>query len=203
MADETQWDVLWETGETFWEKHGSPPALMALLRNPNVAHVLKGRGLVPGCGSGHDAISLAEIPTMTEVIGLDIVDKAIEKARKKAKSQSNLSFVNGDFFTYVDANSFDVIIDHTFLCALPPARRQQWADKINALLRPGGALVTYIFPLATHKGGPPFAVSLETYDQLLGNAFEKIHEEDVPRRFHTWMSTVGERVAVFRKRTPA
>jgi hypothetical protein len=56
---------------------------------------------------------------------------------------------------------------YTFLCALPPARRGEWASKMASLLRPGGLLLTLQYPLPPpaelaagtvnwHKG-PPFA----------------------------------------------
>lgn len=51
-----------------------------------------------------------------------------------------------------------------------PLCRQQWASSWAAALRPGGTLITLIFPIdpaADPAVGPPFPVSPELYQQLL------------------------------------
>ncbi len=57
-----------------------------------------------------------------------------------------------------------------FLCALPPAQRQAWAEAWATLVKPGGQLVTLIFPVDPEKprdSGPPFPVTPELYADLL------------------------------------
>src|SRR5690349_19537326 len=51
----TEWENRYQKGETPWEKGEAHPALISFLRRTPVA----GRGLVPGCGSGHDVRALA------------------------------------------------------------------------------------------------------------------------------------------------
>lgn len=57
--------------------------------------------------------------------------------------------------------------DYTFMCALEPSIRGQWAQKMADLVAPGGLLLTLIFPICEKEGGPPFKVSLEVYRELL------------------------------------
>jgi hypothetical protein len=93
-----------------------------------------------------------------------------------------------DFFTFTEHDLsgtgsteiplFDAAFDYTFLCALPPSWRSKWAHRMGKIIRPGGMLVTLMFPISTHEGGPPFAVSPELYRSLLGDQFEEIEISD-------------------------
>ena len=48
-----------------------------------------------------------------------------------------------DFFTHAPAEGlYDVVYDCTFLCAIPPARRNDWAAAYARLLRPGGGVTS-------------------------------------------------------------
>lgn len=49
--------------------------------------------------------------------------------------------------------------------------RPSWAEKMPSLLRPGGYLLTLMYPISDHQGGPPFAVSEELYHELLDSRF--------------------------------
>ena len=68
-------------------------------------------------------------------------------------------------------------IQNRFLCAHPLAMREQWAKRMSELVRPGGYLVCLAFPLDDHEGGPPFALCIDTYHQLLQSSFELLSDE--------------------------
>jgi hypothetical protein len=57
--------------------------------------------------------------------------------------------------------------DYTFLCALHPSMRADWASAWARALAPGAALVTLIFPVDEREGGPPWAVTPQLYKDLL------------------------------------
>lgn len=82
------------------------------------------------------------------------------------------SFLNEDFFTWEPAEKFDLIVDYTyvynldlcflfiqydftlyicisrsFFCAFEPAVRPLWAQRMEKLLKPGGELITLMFPV--------------------------------------------------------
>ena len=49
-----------------------------------------------------------------------------------------------------------------------PATREQWAETWGRWLKPGGELVTLMFPVEPEgREGPPWPVPLQLYDQLL------------------------------------
>lgn len=88
---------------------------------------------------------------------------------------------------------------HRFFVAIPPVRRSDWGKQMSALLKPGGYLITLIFPLNQPEDaeGPPHHVKPEHYATVLGDGWEKvldrIPENSIPQH-------VGrERLVVYRK----
>jgi len=72
-----------------------------------------------------------------------------------------------DFFNYSVESHFDFIYDYAFLCAIEPNLRQLWTEKMSKLLKPGGTLMTVIFPIGGEENkGPPFTLSLEEVKHL-------------------------------------
>ena len=72
---------------------------------------------------------------------------------------------------------FDLIYDYTFLCAIEPARRAHWRDRVHSLLAPNGELLTLIFPTAPphgEPGEPPFLLTPKMVQALLEPLFEPI-----------------------------
>lgn len=74
--------------------------------------------------------------------------------------------------------SFALAYDYTFLCAIPIELRKPWAARYAEIVHPGGVLVALMFPLDGDRvGGPPYSLSPQLYDELLGEHFTY-----VPRR---------------------
>ena len=111
------------------------------------------------------------------MVGLDLSATAVRAAEERLQGLApelrpppgSASFVCGSFFDLPTdpAAQFDFVYDYTFLCALEPSVRGQWAQKMAELVAPGGTLLTLIFPICEKEGGPPFKVSLQLYRELL------------------------------------
>ncbi|XP_043688978.1 thiocyanate methyltransferase 1-like [Telopea speciosissima] len=140
----------------------------------------KGRVLVPGCGSGYDVVAIAS--PQRYVVGLDISDLALKRAKEISSSSANanyVSFLKEDFFSWQPTELFDLIFDYTFFCAIEPHMRSAWANRVRDLLKPDGELITLMFPITDHVGGPPFKVSVADYKEVLHpTGFEAISIED-------------------------
>lgn len=158
------WEKCWSEDVTPWDLGRVTPVVADLVERNDLP---TGRALVPGCGSGYDVLALAS-PTR-HVVGLDLSVTAIKRAYQVLTENhaSSVEFVCTDFFTYKPDASFDLILDYTFFCALEPSLRPLWASKMAELLAPDGELITIMFPMAEHDGGPPYAVSLEAYEKTL------------------------------------
>ena len=129
--------------------------------------------LVPGCGRAYDAIFLAECGFQS-VVALDLSPTACKAANEEIRSsgassalRARVSVECGDFFELNAGRRFDFIWDCTFLCALEPAVREQWALKTRSLLTDDGELLSCVFPIGPREGGPPFAMSVSLVRSLL------------------------------------
>lgn len=174
------WDKCWEEGITPWDLGKPTPVLVHLHQTGSLP---KGRTLIPGCGSGYDVVTIA-CPERY-VVGLDISDKAIERATKLSapiQNAGHFTFLKEDFFTWQPSELFDLIFDYTFFCAIEPDMRSAWAIRVRDLLKPDGELITLMFPISDHVGGPPYKACVSDYEevlQLVGFEAQSIVENDM------------------------
>jgi copper chaperone CopZ len=80
----------------------------------------------------------------------------------------------GDFFKH--QGKYDIIIEQTFFCALPPFLRQKYVWKMHHLLADDGILAGLLFN-RTFEVSPPFGGSKKEYELLFKNAFDVIKFE--------------------------
>lgn len=176
----SDWNALYEKGETPWDRGVHTPVLDdALKRQPDV---FKGRVLVPGCGIGHDARRLAEHGC--EVVAVDIAPLAIERARRLDLG-GRVDFRLANLFDLPSGlrGAFDLVWEHTCLCALDPPMREHYVAAVRGALKPGGRVagVFYMSPdLDPGESGPPFGISLEELTALWGDGGFEIEEQWVP-----------------------
>eukprot|EP01025_Chloroclados_australasicus_P053019 TRINITY_DN6200_c0_g3_i1.p1 TRINITY_DN6200_c0_g3~~TRINITY_DN6200_c0_g3_i1.p1 ORF type:complete len:262 (+),score=28.54 TRINITY_DN6200_c0_g3_i1:22-786(+) len=183
-----RWENLWQEGVApgeKWDRTVVSPALEDVLNGK--LDVQNKRVVVPGCGRGYDVIAFSQAGAV-QAIGLEITQLAVDQAVKYRDSlglppsvSSSAQFQFVDFFVYQDAG-FDVGYDYTFLCAIHPDLREQWSKTWFQLIKPGGELVTLIYPNDPARNpGPPWYVNPEEVRKLLIAAgFECEYLEDVP-----------------------
>ncbi|MFT7668739.1 MAG: SAM-dependent methyltransferase [Planctomycetota bacterium] len=125
---------------------------------------------VPGCGRGHDAVALAKAGW--QVTAIDVVAELADDLSAKLEPFGGC-FIVGDALA-PQAKAFDLIWEHTFLCALDPDQRQAWAAMVQSSLAPGGQLAVLIFPAnkGPEAGGPPWGYTASDLEKLLGSDFE-------------------------------
>lgn len=166
------WDTAWQTELTPWDLKAPTPALVDFIKDPFIKLKSK-HALIPGCGSGHDCLLLAN-NGFQNVVGLDLSSTAIDIAKDLAKQETltNIEYKVANFFEYRANRPLDFIFDYLFFAAIDPPERLNWASSMESLLeKEFGVLATLIFPLATEKDdrtvGPPYPVSLEDYQAVL------------------------------------
>ena len=186
------WELIWKNGINPGERFdiGSPHPVLARLINEG--KIPLGDALVPGCGRGYDVALLSQ--NQRKAIGLDMSQTCVEESNKYLKSvlgdDANAKVLCEDFFDH--SGSYSFVYDYTFLCAILPGRRVQWAEKMSSLIEKDGLLLTMQFPLSyygtihpkneplDYNRGPPFLLTKALYDDLLSGSFEKIEAADVP-----------------------
>ncbi|KAF2234081.1 S-adenosyl-L-methionine-dependent methyltransferase [Viridothelium virens] len=199
------WDDLWQTGYLPFDREQPSPALIdtlkgrkELIENPFVVENgtrRRKRALVPGCGRGYDVLLFASCGY--DAYGLECSENALKACKEfaarsgdqypvwsKEVGQGQIHWICGDFFKddwSRDSDgktlNFDLIYDYTFLCALSPTLRPNWAFRMSQLLAPPPAvLICLEFPTAKEPstGGPPFALRSAVYLQHLSRPGETI-----------------------------
>lgn len=157
------WENLYLEGRLPWDAGGVPAEFLDYLARSTGP----GSALVPGCGSGYEIVSLAEAGF--DVVAVDFSPAAIDIARRIA-GQTGATIDIADFFELPE-ESFDLIYERAFMCALDPGQRDAWADKVRSLLKPAGCLVGYFFLDGAELDGPPFGMWPDELQQLLGDEF--------------------------------
>ena len=132
--------------------------------------------MIPGCGSGYEieAFSLGG----WDAIGIDFSTVGVARARGMLGPLAEKVY-EGDFFTYpLRERSFDMIYERTFLCTLLPDVWPHYAQRIATLIAPSGILCGFFF-LGPEEEPPPYPISQDQLDKLLGASFEKVEENAV------------------------
>jgi len=135
------------------------------------------RILLPGAGRGYEAEYLYR-KGFEDLTVVDIAPYPLERLHDRLPEEFPSSrLIETDFFEFNDG-LFDLVLEHTFFCALPPELRTRYAEKMASLLEPGGKLAGLLFNFPLTDGGPPFGGSREEYLQLFEPYFEiRILEE--------------------------
>lgn len=180
------WSERYRTFDTPWNLGRAHPELVRRLENGELAPRDGFRkALVAGCGHGHDALALARAGF--SVTAVDIVSDLRDHLEEKLAAMGG-RFVIADALA-LEGETFDLVLDHTFFCAIDLSMRADWGAMIGRVLRPGGALASIVYPFSKpmEAGGPPWGVSRQAIEAALGGRFEVIADEEVVEQAHfTW-----------------
>ncbi len=166
MIDKNFWEERYRQKNTGWDTGRITTPIKEYLEQ------IKDRSisvLIPGCGNAHEAEWMLE-NGFTHITLIDISALLVNdlKAKFSKFPAENLTILNTDFFALT--GQFDLIIEQTFLCALPPEKRGEYAKKIAELLKPEGKLVGVLFA-RSFTGGPPFSGSIKEFRELFEEKF--------------------------------
>lgn len=105
---------------------------------PKLIGDVRGRVLEAGVGTGRN---LAHYHDTVDLVGLDLSDRMLRKAKKRAsKSRYKIELIHEDatLMNSVDANQFDWVVS-TFMCCVMPEELQTLAiNQFSRVLKPGG-----------------------------------------------------------------
>jgi SAM-dependent methyltransferase len=152
-------------GRTPWDTLITPPEVIEFLENAE-----PGRALDLGCGTGTNAITLAQ--RGWQVTGVDFAPKAIRTARRRAaKAGLEIDFRVGDV---TDLSSltfpYDYALDIGCLHALDTGGQERYSAGLSRLVRPGGRYMLYAW-LPTKWGNTTRGLSAEQIGALFSPAF--------------------------------
>jgi SAM-dependent methyltransferase len=190
------WEGRYRSGDVPWDLGAPPPALLRLLEELAERRE-RLRVLVPGAGTGHDAMAWAAAGH--EVTALDVAPTAVERARARARELRVLvDVVLGDLFELPASllEAFDAVWEQTCFCAVPLDRRAAYVQAMGSALRRGGVLYG-LFWHHGRPGGPPFDVTTEQVRALFASRFVEVACEPValsaPTRSDEFLATLRRR----------
>ena len=167
LSNPAYWNSLYENRQTNWDLGDVSRPLKEYidqLGNKDLAI------LIPGCGNGYEAAYLLQ-QGFTHITVVDISPVLTERLADKFKDYTPhpLTIITSDFFKL--QGQFDLVLEQTFFCTLPPVRRPEYVQQMHALLKPGGKLAGVLFD-RPFEDGPPFGGSKEEYKPLFEKVFQ-------------------------------
>lgn len=180
---QSYWDKQYESNSTGWDiGEVSPPikAYIDQLTNKNLSI------LIPGCGNTYEADYLLQ-QNFSNITVIDIAPTLVEKLKNKYADNPNIHIILGDFFTH--HGQYDLIIEQTFFCAINPALRELYVNKMSELLAPNGKLMGILFDRTFEIDGPPFGGNQEEYKKLFEANFDFIHFMPCYNSYHKRANT--------------
>jgi ubiquinone/menaquinone biosynthesis C-methylase UbiE len=148
------WDVMYLFKKTPWDTGVTPPEIVALIESGKVPI---GRALDLGCGTGTNAITLAQHGFT--VTGIDVSRRAIAAAQRKTRSAQltdRVRYERGDVTLmrrWVLGGSIDFAYDIGCFHNLKVEARQRYVAALTGVLKPGAMYMLYAFEPQTDGRG--------------------------------------------------
>ena len=124
-----------------------------------------------GTGPATQAIWLAKKDF--KVIGSDLSEAAIKRARKIYANYKNVNFIVDDILhSNLKSNEFDYIFDRGCFHVLPPADRKKYISKVKQILKDNGILFLKCFSDKEPRHEGPYRFSPDNIRQLFSESFQ-------------------------------
>ena len=156
--------------QTPWDRNAPGPQIAAWIADGTLRAGL--RIAVPGCGSGHDVLALAQAGC--EVSAIDYADAAITLTQQRlATGHAQARVERADVLTWQPDVPLDAVYEQTCWCALHPDHWSAYAAQLRAWLRPGGALLLMAMQCRRDSAGqgriegPPYHMDINAVRALL------------------------------------
>ena len=154
---ETFWNTKYKDQKTGWDLGVISPPLKAYFDQVENKEL---KILIPGGGNSYEAEYLFS-KGFENVFVLDISEIALENIKKRGPNFPTTHLLHANFFEIED--SFDMVIEQTFFCAIDPSLRLQYAQKMQSILTPKGKIVGLLFEAVLNEDHPPFGGTKEEY----------------------------------------
>lgn len=163
--DKTYWNTRYLEQNTPWDiGFVSPPIkeYVDVIQDKNL------RVLIPGAGNAYESVYLHQLG-FEQVFVCDWAEEALVHLQKVAPDFPASHLICKDFFEL--EGQFDLVLEQTFFCAIAPALRSSYVDKMSSLLVSGGTLAGLLFASHFEKPGPPFGGDAAEYESLFSSQF--------------------------------
>ncbi|MEO5696718.1 MAG: methyltransferase domain-containing protein [Burkholderiaceae bacterium] len=173
--DRAFWEQRFAERQTPWDRGAPGPQLARWLADGTVG--ADQRVAVPGCGSGHEVLALAQAGC--DVVGIDYALAALALTRERlnaahpGSASASPELVQADVLAWQPATPFDAVYEQTCWCALHPDHWRAYVRQLRRWLRPDGRLLLLAMQClrpgaATGRiEGPPYHMDIQMLRALL------------------------------------
>ncbi len=165
VMNEKYWTQRYLEDNTPWDMGNAAPPLTGFLQG---FYHRQQPILIPGAGNAYEAEWLWA-NGFTNVFVVDISEEPLKKLKQRCPHFPEDHLLHTDFFKL--NLQFDLVLEQTFFCALPPELRPDYVSKMKDILNPGGHLTGVLFDFPLTKKGPPYGGSEGEYRKLFANSF--------------------------------
>lgn len=177
---ETFWNHKYISGETGWDIGYVATPLKEYIDQLSDKNL---KILIPGGGNSYEAEYLIK-NGFNNVFVVDISSIPLKNLAKRVPLFPKEHLLHSDFFELEE--TFDLILEQTFFCALEPSFREEYVQKMYKLLKPKGKVVGLLFTIPLNDDKPPFGGNKEEYVSLFKEKFTietmEIAYNSIPQR---------------------
>ena len=165
------WQQRYEQDSIGWDMGQVSSPLKAYI--DQLAEAAKNQAiLVPGAGNAYEVGYLYE-QGFTNVTLVDFAPAPIRDFAERYPDFPSDKLICADFFELSpEQYQFDWVLEQAFFCAINPSRRNEYVEKMAALLKPNGKLVGLLFDKDFGRTEPPFGGSSDEYQQRFSTHFD-------------------------------
>lgn len=164
------WQRRFDSANTPWDRGAPGPHLKTWLEGGMLP--AGSRVAVPGCGSGHDVLALADAGLI--VTGIDYAPGAIALSQQRLDAAgARATLVQADVLAWQPETPFDAVYEQTCWCALHPDHWVSYAHRLHQWVSPGGRLLLLAMQClraGASEGrieGPPYHLDIHMARALL------------------------------------
>lgn len=164
ILNKEYWENRYENNDAIWDiGYVSTPLKEYIdqLENKDI------RILIPGAGNAYELDYLIE-KGFKNVFVIDYAQQPINTIIKRNQALEK-HLICDDFFNHNE--TYDLIIEQTFFCALQPNLRDKYVSKMFDLLSDKGKIIGLLFNFPLTEVGPPFGGSYEEYVNMFSEKF--------------------------------
>lgn len=174
MRDKNEdfWTERYKNNEIGWDLGQISPPLKAYLEQLSDKNL---KILIPGAGNSYEAEYLNK-NGFNNVTVIDLSILPLQNLQTRVPNFPTNNLLHQNFFQHND--KYDLILEQTFFCAIPPAKRKEYVEKMYSLLKFDGKLVGVLFNREFEKAGPPFGGNEKEYRELFKESFKILQLEN-------------------------
>ncbi|RRJ88463.1 methyltransferase domain-containing protein [Paenimyroides tangerinum] len=159
------WKKRYQENEIGWDAGSVTTPIKEFIDQLNDTNV---KILIPGAGNAYEAEYLWKCG-FKNIFVIDIVEEPLQNLKSRIPDFPDEQLILGDFFELKD--SYDLILEQTFFCALNPNLREAYVKQMFSLLKPNGKLAGVLFDFPLTKQEPPFGGDYQMYLSLFNPIF--------------------------------